>query len=252
MEYSIGQVARYAGVSVRTLRHYHQVGLLVPGGRSSAGYRRYRDSDLERLQRVLFYRELGFPLDEIVTILDDPGIDPYEHLRRQRELLRHRIDRLGAMVAAVELAMEATRMGISLTPEERFEVFGPDDPAQYADEVRERWGDTVAYRQSRQRTAGYTKQDWEQVKREQADIDRRFVEALADGVRPGDPVAMEIAEAHRSVIQQRFYDLSYPMHRGLADLFLADERFRQRYEELAPGLAQFVHDAIHANADRAE
>src|SRR6266571_6447941 len=91
MSYSVGQVARLAAVSVRTLHHYHEIGLLTPSGQTPAGYRQYSADDLERLQRVLFYRELGFALDEIVTILDDPAIDAAAHLRRQRELLTRRI-----------------------------------------------------------------------------------------------------------------------------------------------------------------
>src|SRR5258706_1119719 len=146
VSYTVGQVARLAGVSVRTLHHYHQIGLLVPEGHSPAGYRRYSNDDLERLQRVLFYRELGFALEEIVTLLDDPAIDAEAHLRRQHDLLTRRIERLEGMVTAVERAMEATKMGISLTPEERFEVFGEQDPAQHAEEVQQRWGDTDAYK----------------------------------------------------------------------------------------------------------
>ena len=136
VEESVGQVAKAAGVTVRTLHHYDEIGLLSPSGRSAAGYRRYDDADLDRLQLIRYYRELGFPLDEITAILDDPASDPTAHLRRQHELLTGRIGKLQDMVAAIELAMEARRMNIKLTPEERFEVFGDHDPDQYADEAR--------------------------------------------------------------------------------------------------------------------
>src|SRR5205823_6930017 len=116
------------GVSVRTLHHYDEIGLLTPGDRSPVGYRRYSEQDLERLQQILFYRELGFTLEQIATILDDPRADAAAHLRRQHRLLVRRIERLQAMVAAVEFALEAQQVGISLTPEERFEVFGDHDP----------------------------------------------------------------------------------------------------------------------------
>jgi MerR family transcriptional regulator, thiopeptide resistance regulator len=251
MEYSVGQVARYAGVSVRTLHHYDELKLLSPSARTRAGYRRYDDADLQRLQQILFYRELGFSLDEIATILDDPHADALTHLRRQHELLTARVARLRDMVASVERAMEAQQMGISLTPEERFEVFGEHDPAQYADEAEQRWGKTEAYRQSRQRTSGYTKEDWLTIKAAGADLDRRFAAALAEGVPAGSTPAMDLAEEHRQNIGRWFYDCLYEMHRGLADMYLADERFTQRYEQIAPGLAQYLHDAIHANADRA-
>src|SRR3954464_12407490 len=128
---NVGEVAALAGVTVRTLHHYDRIGLLSPSVRTAAGYRRYTPSDLDRLHQVLVYRELGVPLEEIATLLDDPGADPAEHLRRQHRLLRDRLERTRAMVAAVEKEMEAQSMGISLTPEERFELFGDQDPSQH-------------------------------------------------------------------------------------------------------------------------
>src|SRR5689334_11795449 len=98
MSYSVGQVARLAGVSIRTLRHYDELKLLSPGRRTAAGYRQYDEADLERLQQILFYRELGFPLEEIAAILADPCADAGSHLRRQHELLTARLDRLRGMV----------------------------------------------------------------------------------------------------------------------------------------------------------
>ena len=118
MAYTVGQVAKVAGVTVRTLHHYDEIGLLSPSGRTSAGYRRYDDADLQRLQLVLYYRELGFPLEEITAIIDDPAADPAAHLRRQHELLTVRLKRLQEMVTAIEFAMEASKMNIQLTPEE--------------------------------------------------------------------------------------------------------------------------------------
>ena len=252
MDYSVGQVARYAGISVRTLHHYHEIGLLAPGGRTRAGYRRYAEDDLERLQQVLYYKELGFPLEEIATILDDPGTDAAAHLRRQHELLTRRMDRLGQMVASVERAMEAEKMGISLTPEERFEVFGDHDPAEHADEAKERWGETDAYKQSQQRTKSYRKEDWLAIRAESESITQRMAAAMAAGEPATGTAAMDVAEEHRRHIDRWFYDLGYPMHRGLAEMYLADPRFTANYENVAVGLAQYMHDAILANAARHE
>ena len=251
MSFTVGEVAKFAGVTVRTLHHYDEVGLLSPSGRTAAGYRQYADADLERLQQILCYRELGFGLDDIAAILDDPRNDPVDHLRRQYELLTDRIDRLREMVAAVKKTMEARKMGISLNPEEMFEVFGDDDPTQYAEEAEQRWGETDAYKQSQRRTASYTKDDWLRIKDEGADVERQFAEALASGKPADSPEAMDAAEAHRMQIDRWFYDLSYDMHRGLGDMYLADPRFEEHYEKVATGLAQYVRDAIHANADRA-
>jgi MerR family transcriptional regulator, thiopeptide resistance regulator len=249
--YTVGEVATYAGVTVRTLHHYDQVGLLSPSGRTAAGYRLYADADLDRLQQILCYRELGFSLEDIATILDDPRNDPVDHLRRQYDLLTDRVERLQQMVEAVRKTMEARKMGISLNPEEMFEVFGEDDPTQYADEAEQRWGETDAYKQSQRRTASYTKDDWVRIKAEGADVERRLAAALVSGKPADSDEAMDAAEAHRLQIDRWFYELSYDMHRGLADMYIADPRFTEHYEKVAPGLAQYVRDAIHANADRA-
>ncbi|MGW0392957.1 MerR family transcriptional regulator [Streptomyces sp. NPDC003042] len=250
MGYSVGQVAGFAGVTVRTLHHYDEIGLLSPSGRSRAGHRRYDDADLDRLQRILFFRELGFPLDEVAVLLDDPDADPREHLRRQHALLSDRIARLQRMAKAVEHAMEAKKMGINLTPEEKFEVFGDRDPEQYAEEVEQRWGGTDAYAQSQRRTSSYTKEDWQRIQDESADWGSRYA-ALMDAGEPADGErAMDLAEEHRQQITARFYDCSYEIHTGLGEMYVADERFKEFYDSVKPGLAEHLRDAILANAVR--
>ena len=247
MSWTVGEVAAAAGVSVRTLHHWDAVGLLRPSGRSAAGYRLYGEGDRDRLQQVLGYRELGFALEQVARLLDDPDVDPLEHLRRQHALLVQKAARLTEVAAAVKRTMEARSMGIELTPAEIREVFGDADPTQYADEVRERWGDTDAYRESQRRTSTYTKQDWQQQQAEQNDLERRFAAALQAGEPADGEHARALAEEHRLGIE-RFYTCSYEIHTGLADMYLADERFTAHYEAVAPGLAQYVHDAVHANA----
>ena len=251
MSYSVGQVAGLAGVTIRTLHHYDEIGLLSPSGRSAAGYRIYEEADLERLQRILFYRELGFALEEIATIMDDPRTDVVGHLRRQRELLTERIERLRTMVAAIDREMEANTMGIQLTPEDRFEVFGNFNPENYAEEAEQRWGDTEAYRQSQRRVATYTKEDWLQIKVEEEEVRANLAATFARGLAPDCEEAMAAAETHRQHISRWFYDCSHDVHRGLTDMYVRDERFRAHYDALTPGLAWFIRDAAHANADRA-
>jgi len=121
----------------------------------------------------------------------------------------------------------------------------------YADEARERWGDTAAYRQSQARTATYTPEDWERIKAEGAEVMRRLVEELRAGTPAQSAAAMDLAEEHRAQITRWFYDCGYDIHRGLADMYVADPRFTATYEDQAPGLARYLHDAIHANAARA-
>jgi MerR family transcriptional regulator, thiopeptide resistance regulator len=250
VSYSVGQVAGSAGVTIRTLHHYDEIRLLSPSGRSAAGYRIYGEADLERLQRILFYRELGFTLDEIAAIMDDPRTDAVGHLRRQRGLLIERIERLRTMVAAIDHEMEAQKMGIQLTPEERFEVFGDFRPEDYAEEAEQRWGGTEAYRQSQRRVAAYTKEDWQRIKAEEEEVRANLAAAFAAGLAPESDEAMAAAEAHRQHISRWFYECSYDIHRGLTDMYVNDDRFRAHYDALAPGLARFIRESAHANANR--
>ena len=251
MSYSVGQVAGLAGVTIRTLHHYDKIGLLSPSGRSAAGYRIYEEADLERLQQILFYRELEFALEEIATIVDDQHTDAVGHLRRQRGLLTKRIERLRAMVAAIDHEMEAKTMGIQLTPEERLEVFGGFNPEDYAEEAEQRWGGTEAYLQSQRRVASYTKEDRLKIKADEEEVRANLAAVFAAGSAPDSEEAMAAAEAHRRHISRWFYECSYDVHRGMTDIYVSDERFRANYDALAPGLAQFIWDATHANADRA-
>ena len=250
MGVTVGRLAKLAGVSVRTLHHYDEIGLLTPHERAANGYRQYTDADLERLQQILFYRELGFPLEEIATILDDPDTNSLGHLRRQHALLVKRAGQVAEMIAAVEKAMEAVTVGISLTPEERFEVFGEYDPEQYAAEAEERWGDTEAYRQSRRRTAAYTKEDWQRIMADQQGNTQRLGEARRAGLEPTSERAMELAEEHRLVIDRWFYECGHDMHRKLGEMYVEDSRFTAHYEQVEPGLAVWLRDAIAANSAR--
>ncbi|MET9917218.1 MerR family transcriptional regulator [Streptomyces sp. NPDC059605] len=250
MDYSVGQVAEFAGVTVRTLHHYDGIGLLSPGGRSRAGHRRYDDGDLDRLQQILFYRELGFPLDRIAVLLDDPEADPQEHLHRQHRLLTDRIAELRKMADAVEKAMEARKMGINLTPEEKFEVFGDKDPEAHAEEAERRWGGTDLYAESQRRAARYTKDDWKRMQAEVTEWTAAYDALMEAGEPATGERAMDLAEEHRRHIGKWFYECSAEMHRGLGEMYVSDERFRAYYDSMRPGLAEHLRDAIEANAER--
>jgi MerR family transcriptional regulator, thiopeptide resistance regulator len=246
---TVGEVARLAGVTVRTLHHYDAIGLVSPGDRTPSGYRLYGERDLDRLHAVLAYRELGFPLEEVAALLDGTA-DPLEHLRRQHELVRERIDHLSRLLGSLEKTMEAHVSGMRLTPEEKFDVFGDHDPDQYADEARERWGETDAYRTSQRRAATYTKDDWARIKGEAQEILDRFAAAQAAGLPAEGPEAMDVARDHRAHITRWFYECPPEIHRGLAQMYVEDERFTRHYEDRAAGLARYVHDAIMADVAR--
>ncbi|GAA4870237.1 MerR family transcriptional regulator [Kitasatospora terrestris] len=256
MSYSVGQVSGFAGVTVRTLHHYDRSGLLVPSERSAAGYRRYSGADLARLQQVLFYRELGFPLEEIAAILDDPRADALDQLRRRRDELRGQIARLEKLVDVAERAIELQRTGVELGPEERFEVFG--DVAfdlSYATDAHLKWADSEHHRESLARAAAHTKEDWRQLMAEAASW-RAALLAAFDADAPADgAAALELAEEHRQHIVRWFNDCPPEVHRRIADDYVEDARAFALVVppgEQRPGLDAFLREAIRANAARIE
>ncbi len=250
MAYTVGEVARLANVSIRTLHHYDELGLLIPSERSEAGYRLYTDEDLDRLQTVLFFKELGFSLEEIRDLVDDPAFDRREALIVQRDLIAEQALRFEAMLGLIDKTLVSLEGGIRMTKEEKFEVFGDFDPDEYEDEVKERWGETDAYKESARRTARYTKDDWARFKAESEEINLAIVALMDEGVPATDPRAMDAVDRHRLQIDTWFYPCSHEMHAGLAEMYIADPRFTATYEKIHVGMAQYVHDAIKANLKR--
>ncbi len=246
---TVGQVAAEFGVTVRTLHHYDEVGLLEPSERSHAGYRLYTDDDLTRLRQIVAYRRLGLSLDEVATVLASEA-DVLSHLRRQRDAVSQRLGELDSLAHALDRAMEAEMNGYQITKEEQREIFGEAFSDEYADEAQERWGDTDMWAQSQSRTKRYTKEQWQQVKAETDEINRAFVALLTSGEPATGEAAMDVAERARMQIHQWFYDCGPQMHDNLAEMYLSDPRFTATYEDQAVGLAQFVHDAIKANGAR--
>ena len=249
-EYTVGVAAELSGVSVRTLHYYDQIGLARPSSRSAAGYRLYTDADLAALQRVVFYRELGLDLGEIMDLLG-PGASDEDHLLRQRELIERRIARDHAILAMIEKELAARAAGIALTAQQRREVFGGDHLLEHVDEARREWGETPEFVQRQQRTARYTQEDWTQLRTELAAINKQFADAMASGVPATDMVAVDLAEQLRQHTHRWFHDCGFETHRGMAEHYRANRRSGRNYDEMAPGLSQYVHDAIVANCDRA-
>lgn len=253
MDHSIGKVAELAGITVRTLHHYDRIRLLSPTARSAAGYRQYTDADIRRLQRVLFYRELGFPLDTIAKVLagDD---DHAEQLRRQRALLDERIRRLHAMVGAIDAELEADRMNIELTPEQRLEVFGAWRPTQdVAERARRQWSGNEYWQQAEQRTAGRTPDEWKQAAEESDAWVAELVAALRAGVDAESVRAIELAEAHRQLLVRWYFDCGLPAHVALTENYVNDPEqlaFLVRPERQLPGMGEFIAAAARANASR--
>ena len=251
--YQVKDAARIAGVSIRTLRHYDEIKLLVPETRSRAGYRLYTDDDLLRLQQILIGRELGLSLEEIRRSLDDPRFDRRKALLAQREQLRTRARQTEAMIRAVDAALaildERNKGGGTMDMKEIFDGF---DPSEYEDEVKERWGNTKAYKESMKRTKRYTADDWEQFKEEQSAIYKDAAAVMKAGGKPSDPRAMDVAERLRLSIDRWFYPCNHKMHLRLASLYESDSRFAENIDKHGEGMTTFLVAAIRANAKRNE
>lgn len=268
---TVGEVAALTGVTVRTLHHYDAIGLVRPAARSAAGYRLYGPDDVARLQEVVAYRRLGFGLEDI----PDASADRRAALVRQRELVAARIDELTRLGRALDAALgrpgdereedtmqnedtprrPGTRPDLDLTDAELRELFGDEYAEEfdgYQAEAEQRWGETDAWAESARRTKRYSKQDWERIKADQEAATGLAAAALRAGEPASSVAAMDAAEAARAHITRWFYEVSPAMHRGLGDMYAADPRFAKTYDDVEPGLAAYLRDAIHANADRLE
>lgn len=233
MAFTVGELAKLTGITVRTLHHYDQIGLVQPSDRSRAGYRLYTDGDVLRLQQVLMYRELGVPLDEIPAMI----ADPQQSLAKHREVLLAKRARIDAMLSALDVAQRL--QGAAMTNEDVKGLFDG-----YAEEARERWGETDTFKESARRTKHYGKTEWESIRREADGLYARFAELMRESAPPSDPRVRGVVEAHRAHIDRWFYPCSPEMHGRLAALYVGDPRFAANFEQVAAGLAQFIHDAI--------
>ena len=246
-ELTVGQVAGLVGVSVRTLHHWDEIGLVVPSARSWAGYRLYGPDDVARIHRVLVYRETGMPLAEVARVLDDPDVDATAHLARQRDLLQARIAHLTRMLRAVDTMMERNSMGENLTPQQQAEILGAEwDPA-WQEEAEERWGDSDEWAQAAARKAAMTRQDWVRVAEETEALETDLANAMREGVVPGSERANALAERHRASID-RWFDTTYAKQVLIARGYVANSRFTAYYDKRESGLAAWIKEIIDANA----
>ncbi|UBU18796.1 MerR family transcriptional regulator [Nonomuraea gerenzanensis] len=246
---TVGAAAGHVGVTIRTLHHWDSVGLVRPSGRTTGGYRLYSAADVSRLHRVLIYRELGLPLDDIGELLDAPTADMAVPLRQQRAQLLDRISRLRAMVEAVDRMIEAASAGILLSPEEQVAIFGQRwDPSSVV-AARDRWGGTAQWTQYAERAASMTPDDWQRVAGDIATLEHDLAAAKRAGVGPGSAEAGALAERHRASIGV-YFDCTHAMQVCLGRRQAADPGFTEYYDAMEPGLAAWLRDLIDANARR--
>jgi DNA-binding transcriptional MerR regulator len=241
MMYTVKQLAKVAGVTVRTLHYYDEIGLLKPSFIKDNGYRYYEEKELLKLQQILFFRELEFPLDDIVQMVNTPEYNTLEALADQRKLLEMKRGRLDGLLYTIDKTMEKLRKGEMMSSNDLFASFTDSQIEQFKGEVKEKWGNTDAYQQSVERTKKWTKNDFERIKEEGQAITFSLSESMDKGVASAE-VQGQI-ERHFQHINQ-FYDCSYEMYRALGNMYSEDQRFADNYNNVAPHLAEFMRDAI--------
>ncbi|MFJ9323732.1 MerR family transcriptional regulator [Streptomyces globisporus] len=244
---TVGQVSARLGVTVRALHHWDEIGLAQPSLRTPAGYRLYTAGDLQRLHRVVVYRELGLGLDRIRTVLDDTTTDVLGALRAQRTQVAERIDRLQQLGAGLDRMIEAHEGGPLLTDEQQAAIFGPgwdpDGPAR----ARLRYGDTTQWRQYAERSASRSPEEWQAVADDMTRLDRALGEAMDAGIPPGSPEANRLVERHREVFAS-YFPLTRQMQVCLGRMYEADAGFAAHYDGIRPGLAMWFRRIIDAGA----
>lgn len=243
----VGETAARLGLTVRTLHHWDEIGLASPAARSAAGYRLYTDDDLERLRRIVVYRELGLDLDAIRAVLDEPGGDVAEQLRVQRAQLARRIAQLQHLDEDLERMIAAQERGILLSEDEQRATFGPGWDTRWPAEAREAYGGSPQWQQYAERAASRSADDWKAVTRTVAAFDEELGAAIDAGARPGDATADALVERHRAVFSQ-YFPITRQMQVHLGRMYAADPRFAAHYDAVRPGLAVWLRDAIEASA----
>jgi DNA-binding transcriptional MerR regulator len=242
MKYTIAKLASAAGVSVRTLHYYDEIGLLVPAGHDGDnGYRYYGEAELLRLQQIMFFRELEFPLAKIKEIMGSPSFSNLDALVEHRQVLLSQKNRLNKLIKTIDLTINSLKKGQSMTANDLYEGFDKAQMEEYQQEAQERWGDTDAYKQSVARVAKMGKVGLAKVVAEGKEIEVELAKYISEPVESKN--VQEIVARHRKHISN-FYDVSDEMYRGLAEMYIADPRFTKHYDDVVPGLTQFLHDAI--------
>ncbi|MET9348668.1 MerR family transcriptional regulator [Streptomyces termitum] len=244
---TVGQVAARLGVTVRALHHWDEIGLARPSLRTAAGYRLYTPADLERLHRIVVYRELGLGLGRIRAVLDDSAADVPAALRAQRARIAERIARLRELDAGLARMIGAHERGPLLTPAQQAEVFGPGWDPEGPALAREKYGDTDQWRQYAERAAGRGPEEWRAVTGAVADFERELAAAMDAGAVPGGPGANRLAARHREVFAA-YFPLTREMQVCLGRTYEADPGFAAHYDAIRPGLAGWFRRVIDAEA----
>ena len=240
MKLQIKEFAELTGVSVRTLHYYDEIGLLKPSFVDEQnGYRFYDETSLERMQEILFYRELDFSLKSIAEILASPNYDKQKALAEQKRLLTLKKDRLERLIAALEQA-EKGEITMSAFDNSEYETARQ----QYEDEAKQRWGGTDAYKESQEKTSSYSKEKWNDVLAGMNGIFAEFTERKKCGESADSDAAQRLVKKLQDYITANFYHCTDNILAGLGQMYICDERFKNNIISHGEGTAAFVSEAI--------
>ncbi|TDL66706.1 MerR family transcriptional regulator [Rhodococcus qingshengii] len=247
MEYTIQKLSSLAGVSTRTLRYYDEIGILKPARINSSGYRIYGQEEVNTLQQILFYRELGVGLDSIKEIVTAPSFDGAKALREHREKLLEKREQLDLLIANVDKTIALKEGRITMSNKEKFEGFKKkmveDNEKKYGKEIREKYG-KESVEASNAKVMNMTEEQYQEV----TALGEQLHTTLAEAFKTGDPageLAQKAAELHKQWLTYYWKEYSKEAHAGLAQMYVDDERFTSYYDKEQPGTAVFLRDAIH-------
>lgn len=247
MSYKIKEIADMAGISVRTLHHYDQIGLLTPSDKTESGYRIYIDEDLEKLQQILFFKELDFPLKEIKKIMDDPNYDRKRTLKVHRELLLKRKIRLDRIIESLDNTLNSIKGGVKMDSKKMFDSFDMKEiekyKENYKDEVKQKYGETEAHKESMKKISQYKKEDWRRIHDASEKINAKIVKNMDKG--PSDPIVQQGIGEFRKYITDNFYNCTPEILRGLGEMYVTDERFTKNLDKHREGYSKFLREAIN-------
>ncbi|ETI67992.1 MerR family transcriptional regulator [Neobacillus vireti] len=247
MEYTVQKLGSLAGVSTRTLRYYDEIGILKPARINSSGYRIYGQKEVDRLQQILFYRELGVSLDRIKEIVTSPSFDGAAALREHREKLLEKKEQLELLIANVDKTIALTEGRMEMSDKEKFEGFKKkmidENEEKYGKEIRQKYGDDTVDK-SNAKLQNMTQAQHDEVTALAEQITVTLAEAFKTG-DPADELAQKAAELHKQWLCYYWNEYSKEAHAGLAQVYVDDERFTAYYDKEQPGTAAFLKDAIH-------
>ena len=236
MKMHINEFAKLAGVSVRTLHYYDEIGLLKPAEVDQQnGYRFYDENSILRMQEILFYRELDFSLKSIIEILSSPDYDKEKALAEQKKLLILKKERLERLISAIDCAEKGETI---------MNAFDNTEFENYKNEVKEKWGKTEAYNEYTEKTKGYSKENFNAMGEGMEKILADFANSMQNGAEPNSDNAQNLVQKLQSYITENFYTCTNEILAGLGQMYVADERFKNNIDKHSAGTAQFISQAI--------